>query len=520
MVQVEAIAVDDDGIRFRTGADDVVDVCFDGRRVWSFWLLRDSVAHGTERLVSWPSQLTRFLHGTARLSLVAHVSGVTLYDETVRLGNGEGGIKVEDEQGRPLALDKSNRISLTFETRTPEQVAPLLDAVQEVLDALREAGVQAFPAYGTLLGAVRDGALIGHDNDADLGYVSEHSHPVDAIRESFALQRFLGERGYDTQRYSGIAFKVDVIEADGSRRGLDVFGGFIAPAVGGRPATLYLMGEVGAPFEKEWIFPLGTTTLEGRTLPAPARPEKLLEAMYGPGWKVPDPAFKFETPRSVVRRLDGWFRGIRVHRNDWDRRFSTLRNTLPTDAPSDLAQYVVDQEGVPAQLVDLGAGRAGDALWFARQGSSVTALDFVPWASAAAQRVARAEGLDLRFGSVNLHSYRSWLAEGSRLAHVPGPRTILCRHLVDAGTAVSRDATWRLCEMALREGGRLYLEFLAGEPRPRTRTELLSPVPVADVVAGLEGRGAVIVHREDRQERTAPDKPGRPVARLVAEWRR
>ena len=49
---VVVAAVDDDGIRFRADADDVVDVCFDGRRVWSFWLLRDSVADGTGRLVS------------------------------------------------------------------------------------------------------------------------------------------------------------------------------------------------------------------------------------------------------------------------------------------------------------------------------------------------------------------------------------------------------------------------------------------------------------------------------------
>ena len=33
--------------------------------------------------------------------------------------------------------------------------------------------------------------------------------------------------GYETQRYSGAAFKVKVAEADGSIRGLDVFGGFL-----------------------------------------------------------------------------------------------------------------------------------------------------------------------------------------------------------------------------------------------------------------------------------------------------
>ena len=65
-----------------------------------------------------------------------------------------------------------------------------------MLGALQKAGIDAFPAYGTLLGAVREGRLIGHDSDADLGYVSEHTHPVDVVRESFRLQRALADMGY------------------------------------------------------------------------------------------------------------------------------------------------------------------------------------------------------------------------------------------------------------------------------------------------------------------------------------
>ena len=518
--RVVVLAVDDHGITFRASTDDVVDVCFDGRRVWSFWLLRDSTTSGGGRIAAWPAQLTRFLHGSTRISLVAHVSGTTLYDAEVSLGDGDGRIAVVDAAGKPLALDKSNRISLTFDTRSPEQVAPLLDAVEEVLGVIREEGIEAFPAYGTLLGAVRDGALIGHDSDADLGYVSRHSTPVDAIRESFTLQRRLGERGYATDRYSGLAFMVEVVEADGSRRGLDVFGGFLAPASDDGPAMLYLMGEVGAPFELDWIYPLGTTTLEGRTLPAPARPEKLLEATYGPGWRVPDPAFHFETPRSTVRRLDGWFRGIRGYRNDWDRRYSTLRAKLPPARPSDLARFLVEREGgAPAQVVDLGAGRGGDALWLARQGSSVTALDIVAWASEAVQQVASAEDVDLAVRPVNLNSLRSWLAEGSRLAHLPGPRTVLCRNLVNAADDVARDAAWRLCAMALRDGGRLYLEFWDDELRPRQPKDLLVPVPADLVSTELESRGAVIVHRDRRHSTKASGEPGRPWARMVAQWR-
>ena len=48
----------------------------------------------------------------------------------------------------------------------------MLDAIDEVIKALREVGIDAFLAYGTLLGAYREGKVIGNDSDADLGYVS------------------------------------------------------------------------------------------------------------------------------------------------------------------------------------------------------------------------------------------------------------------------------------------------------------------------------------------------------------
>lgn len=524
--KVELVEVTDDGITFVTGDEDVVDVCFDGRRVWSFWLLRDSDAAGSSqrRRTPWPSALVRFLDGRTRLSLVAHVSGTTLYDEDVSLGSGEGRIAVVSPDGKPLGLDKSNRLSQTFDSRTPEQVAPLLDSIERVLAAIKDAGVEAFLAYGTLLGAVRQGALIGHDSDADLGYVSRHSHPVDVVRESFALQRHLTGLGFETYRYSGIAFKVDVIESDGFRRGLDVFGGFIAEPVGDRPAMLYLMGEIGAPFAPEWIYPLTTATLEGRSFPVPGEPERLLEVTYGPGWRVPDPAYHFETAQPTVRRLNGWFRGIRVLRSEWERKHSSVRDKPLRRQPSELAAYVVAQEGVPGAVVDLGAGRGADALWFARQGSSVTALDFVPRAAAAARSAAETEGLDLTVRGLNLLSLRSTLAEGALLAHAPGPRTIVARHLVDATVAAGRHGAWRLCEMALRDGGRLYLEFAAGHGARRHDGQLLAAVPVDTVVAELEGRGAVIVHREETEVQGDGEDAGRParrtVARLVAQWQR
>jgi SAM-dependent methyltransferase len=239
----------------------------------------------------------------------------------------------------------------------------------------------------------------------------------------------------------------------------------------------------------------------------------MLEAMYGPGWKVPDPAFHFETSRQTVRRLNGWFRGTRVFRDDWERRYSSRRDRLPDLAPSGLAEYVVAQEGVPGRIVDVGAGRGGDAVWFAQQGASVTAYDYVPNASRAVQRRAERRGLDLAARRLNLLEWRSTFAEGARLAHQPGPRTVVARHLADATTRFGRDSLWRFASMALRDGGRLYTEYWieGGEDRA-----LLRRVRASTVRAELIGHGADIVHEETFD---APGEPGRRIGRTVAQWR-
>ena len=492
-------------------ADEVIlDVTFDGRRIWSFWLLRDSQPGeaGTRR-IGWPPSMRRFLDGVTRLGVAEHLSGRILYDVQTRFGSSLSGdrIAVVNEDGKPLGIDKSGRMAQTFDTRSREHVAPLLDSIEEVLGALRAAGIEAFPAWGTLLGAIREQRLIGHDSDADLAYVSEHDLPYDVIRESFAIQGRLARAGYSITRYSGAAFKVDVVEGDGSVRGLDVFGGFLSHG------CLYLLGEVGQPFEREWIFPLGTTTLEGRTLPAPAQPDRMLTAMYGPGWRVPDPAFQYGTSRSTVRRLNGWFRGTRVFRDEWERRYSTCRNQMPPRGPSSLAEYVVQQEAAPAQLVDVGAGRGGDAYWFARQGSSVAAYDYVPTASRAVQRAAADEGLDLTVRRLNLLEWRSTFGEATRLAHSAGPRTIVARHLADATTKFGRDSLWRFASMALRDGGRLYVEAWAGGGESCSGERV---VPLGLMVEELGWHGAHILHT---QELEAPGPSGRGIARLVAQWR-
>ena len=61
-----------------------------------------------------------------------------MYDEEVRLGTGERPrSRSSTTEGSPLGIDKTLRLAQTFETRSAEHVAPLLDSIEEVLAALR-----------------------------------------------------------------------------------------------------------------------------------------------------------------------------------------------------------------------------------------------------------------------------------------------------------------------------------------------------------------------------------------------
>ncbi len=455
-----SVSVSDDGLLLRSpGSDDFpVDVRFDDRRIASFWLRRDTESAGGATksgvLYRWPAPLHRFLDGTTALTLVDHVSGDELYRAEVTLGSGDGRIRVEDPQGNPLGLDKSNRLSRLFTSRSAAHLEPLLDSIGTVVGALEEAGVRPFLAYGTLLGAVRQGDFIGHDSDADLGYVSESDHPVDASMESFRLQRRLTRMGFEISRYSGLAFKVIVRESDGSPRGLDVFGGFL------REGTLYLMGEVGHPFQRDWLEPRTEVTLAGRTFPAPREPERLLEAMYGPGWRVPDPAYKFETPRMVQRRLSGWFRGTRV---GLDARWQRVHRAPEprADGPSDFVRWVRAREPDVQTAVDVGCGSGRDVMFLARSGVSAHGLDYFPRDFRAAERRATRRDLDASFEWMNLTELRSVLVTGAALSRTPGPRVVLARHVVEATDRNGRENLFRFAKMVTRGSGRLYLQLRA-----------------------------------------------------------
>src|SRR4051794_1218015 len=280
-------AVTGDGIVVGEAAPTVIDVLFDDRWVWSFHSERDTEPDRRGRRAPWPGCLRPFLRGSARITVRERFADRTLFDGEFAFDDSDARVRIVDGSGRPLIVDKAGDLQCGFAERGQATVDALLDAVEDVLARLAGAGVDAFLAFGALLGAVRDGSFIPHDSDADVGYLSRHTSPVDVARESYALERVMIEAGYRTWRFSAGDFKVIVPDPEGGRA-IDVFAGFVVEDV------FYLMPEVhAAGFDAATILPLGEVELHGRRITAPADPEALLEITYGPHWRVPGPSFKF-----------------------------------------------------------------------------------------------------------------------------------------------------------------------------------------------------------------------------------
>ncbi len=512
------VTVDAEGVRVGGRSDALYDVLFDGRRIWSFWSVRDGHRVAGGRLAAWPGNLAKFLDGHSEITVIDRTSDDEVFRAEVAFTDRPDRIEIVNPDGVPLSLDYLQRLVGTFETRDAGLRGPLLDAIEEALGALRSAGVEAFLAYGTALGAIRDGRLIGHDSDADLGYVSRHDHPVDVIRESFALQRSLQQVGYRITRYSGGAFKIYVPEGDGVHRGLDVFGGYL------RDGQLHLLGEIRTPYREDWIHPLGEATLEGRTFPVPRNTDAFLVATYGPHWRTPDPAFKYTTPESTQRMFTGIFRGTRTGRAGWDRFYSrALREPVPE--ASRLAHDVRRIEPDARAFVDLGCGRGADLELLTRDGASGLGLDFQTrsYQEMATRLGEDGEARDVRFQAFNLLEIRSVLAGSALGARLPEPRILLARHLVDTIGAPARANLWRACGLMLRGaaaeggGGRLYLEFMAKRgPDGYARAVRVKRRRPREVQRELEAAGAVV---ESVERYAVSDHPrATKVCRMVVTW--
>lgn len=174
--------------------------------------------------------------------------------------------------------DKAN----TLADRNQDEIINDLTSVFELLDRL---GYKSFINCGTLLGACRDGAFIGYDDDVDLAVLIDGKDDETVVDAIYQLCTTLSESGALPRPARLFHSSPYVKIPTSSGVGVDLFAFWV------RDGRAYVWPHTFGELTEDDIFPLNTLSLNGVPFPAPNAPEKMLEVTYGKGWRIPDPDY-------------------------------------------------------------------------------------------------------------------------------------------------------------------------------------------------------------------------------------
>lgn len=156
--------------------------------------------------------------------------------------------------------------------------------VTSLISKIESYGVDVCVISGTLLGLIRDGGTIEHDDDIDVAVVLPGDLSQDArAAQWLKIRKQWADDGLIDAEYE-VEHKLHARTQTSNGVDIDLFPAWISD---GRAFVFpHTFGTVPA----EDLLPL--TTHDG--MPVPARPRALLRSNYGPGWRKPDPLFTFD----------------------------------------------------------------------------------------------------------------------------------------------------------------------------------------------------------------------------------
>ena len=165
-----------------------------------------------------------------------------------------------------------------------ERKERFLSAMENIITALRRENITAIIGYGTLLGAVREGSFLPHDDDVDLIVFDGSASQEQAIEGKIRL--------IDVLENNGIHVRPNEywhLHAVSNGMTVDIFpgwkneGGFYLPMehLKIRPVPVADM------------LPTTEVKLYERSFPAPANSAAFLENRYGAGWQNSDPYYEW-----------------------------------------------------------------------------------------------------------------------------------------------------------------------------------------------------------------------------------
>jgi SAM-dependent methyltransferase len=309
-----------------------------------------------------------YVRKTDRLSVRANGKPLPIYHRGMYVQPSYKGqqslreLKAEFALGKVFAQNGRLQLSKTLDTVWQAQVMALYDQVRTILAEAH--GLDAFFIYGTLLGAVREGAVIGHDTDFDAAFISSQTDPRSAAREMQQVAFTLIDAGMDVECLMSALHIHDRV--DPAVR-IDLFHLFFD----GDGKLQFPFGIAGhSTYSVDQWKGTEEIAFAGARGLVPVDAEPLVEYIYGAGWREPKPGFDWVRDR-VEQAIDGFLPPEWVEEVYWANFYAHTEYT----SGSSFCELVDGRLEVPQTVVDIGCGDGRDSCWFAKSGRHVMGLD-------------------------------------------------------------------------------------------------------------------------------------------------
>lgn len=183
-----------------------------------------------------------------------------------------------------------------------------LVVLSEVTGKLNESGITAFSDFGTLLGIVREGALLEHDLDMDVGVVLSEPNRNTVISKVFDSMGYIKSREFTVngdikeQSYIKNGIKVDIqyYFRDDDKELMYCYL-FYNPSRDSRE-TKWKSVIKKCPMVNQ----VENITVQGNNIFIPKNAEAILRYKYGSNWRTPDKGWVYwEGPNTYPREEFG-----------------------------------------------------------------------------------------------------------------------------------------------------------------------------------------------------------------------
>lgn len=260
-----------------------------------------------------------------------------------------------DRHGR-LVLDK--RLDTEWKTRTAGLYARCSAVLRE------QFGYDLVIVYGTLLGAIRGGEVIAHDDDFDTAYVSRHRHGEETADEAVDVALALIDAGLIVDAKDRVLHIHDPEDPDYR---IDIFHTFADE----HDQMRFPWGIAGrGALPRSAMTAVRELDFEGSTVLAPVEAERVLAHLYGEDWREPKAGWSWRYQRTdhAADAIVSVAQRTRVY---WSNHYARTGYA----GGSSFFEFVLARNGLPGQVIDLGCGDGRDAVAFGASGRRVLGLD-------------------------------------------------------------------------------------------------------------------------------------------------